>query len=75
MREVPSQAAVALTRQAAVGELARHPDNDRAEALRRSEMAMLDPANPPEFAHPLFRAPFVLAGEGGAERREPAVDR
>ena len=31
-------------------------------------MAMLDPANPPEFAHPLYWALFVVAGEGGAER-------
>jgi hypothetical protein len=29
---------------------------------------MLDPEGAPEFAHPLFRAPFVLAGEGGARR-------
>jgi len=36
--------------------------------LRRAEMAMLDPKNPAEFAHPLAWAPFVLAGEGGAER-------
>ena len=35
---------------------------DRAEALRRAEMAMLDPGNPPEFAHPLAWAPFALAG-------------
>ena len=40
----------------------------RAEALRRSMMAMFDPANPLEFAHPLAWAPFVLAGEGGAGR-------
>jgi hypothetical protein len=40
----------------------------RAEALRRAEMAMLDPANPPILAHPLVRAPFVLAVEGGAGR-------
>jgi len=31
-------------------------------------MAMLDPENPPEFAHPMAWAPFVLAGEGGAGR-------
>jgi hypothetical protein len=29
---------------------------------------MLDPANPPEFAHPSAWAVFALAGEGGAER-------
>ncbi len=40
----------------------REPAIDRAEALRRAEMAMLDPDNPAEFAHPLAWAPFVLAG-------------
>ena len=44
----------------------KDPAIGRAEALRRAEMAMLDPDNPPEFAHPLAWAPFVLAGEGGA---------
>ena len=39
-----------------------------AEALRRAMMAMLDPKNPPKFAHPLAWTPFVLAGEGGAGR-------
>ena len=29
-------------------------------------MGMLDPENPPEFAHPSSWAPFVLVGEGGA---------
>lgn len=38
----------------------------RAEALRRAELdVMNDPAHP-EFAHPLFWAPFVMVGEGGA---------
>jgi CHAT domain-containing protein len=62
-----SKATVALT----VGvfeELQKAPAIGRAEALRRAEMAMLDPASPPEFAHPLAWAPFVLAGEGGAGR-------
>jgi hypothetical protein len=46
----------------------KDPSIGRAEALRRAEMAMLDPSNPPEFSHPLSWAPFVLAGEGGAGR-------
>ena len=44
----------------------------RAEALRRSMVAMIDGAGkggePDYFAHPLFWAPFVLVGEGGAGR-------
>jgi len=62
-----SQATVALTT-GAFAELSKDPKIGRAEALRRAELAMLDPKNPPEFAHPLAWAPFVLAGEGGAER-------
>jgi CHAT domain-containing protein len=62
-----SKAAVQLTT-GAFAELAKDPTIGRAEALRRSMMAMLDPANPPEFAHPLAWAPFALAGEGSAGR-------
>jgi len=65
--QVNSAAAVELTT-GAFAELAKDPEIGRAEALRRAEMAMLDPANPPEFANPMFWAPFVLAGEGGAGR-------
>ena len=65
--QVPSQATVALTT-GAFAELAKDPAIGRAEALRRSEMPMLDPASPPEFAHPLFWAPFVLVGDGGSGR-------
>jgi CHAT domain-containing protein len=64
---VPSKETVKLTT-GAFTELAKDPTIGRAEALRRSMMAMLDPSNPPEFAHPLAWAPFVLAGEGGAGR-------
>jgi CHAT domain-containing protein len=64
---VPSQATVKLVT-GAFDELAKDPSIGRAEALRRAEMAMLDPANPPEFAHPMMWAPFVLVGEGGAGR-------
>jgi CHAT domain-containing protein len=31
-------------------------------------LAMLDPSGNPKFAHPLYWAAFVLAGEGGAAR-------
>jgi CHAT domain-containing protein/Tfp pilus assembly protein PilF len=65
--EVPSRATVALTT-GTFAELEKDPTIGRAEALRRSEMAMLNPANPAEFAHPMFWAPFVLAGEGGGGR-------
>jgi CHAT domain-containing protein len=46
----------------------KDPKIGRAEALRRAEMAMLDPTEPPEFAHPLAWAPFVLAGEDSSRR-------
>ena len=64
---VASKATVKLVTDAFV-ELKKDPEIGRAEALRRAEMAMLDPENPPEFAHPMMWAPFVLAGEGGAAR-------
>jgi tetratricopeptide (TPR) repeat protein len=38
----------------------------RAEALRRAELDLMDDKDHPEFAHPLFWAPFVVVGEGGA---------
>ena len=62
-----SEATVALTT-GAFAELEKDPSIGRAEALRRAEMAMLDPDKRAEFAHPLAWGPFVLAGEGGAER-------
>ena len=64
---VPSKATVKLIT-GAFDELKKDPSIGRAEALRRAEMAMMDPSNPPEFSHPMAWAPFVLAGEGGAGR-------
>ena len=64
---VPSQATVKLITDT-FAELKRNPTIGRAEALRRAEMAMLDPSNPPEFAHPMMWAPFILAGEGDTRR-------
>ena len=60
---VPSRATVKLVT-GMFDAVVKEPTIGRAEALRRAEMAMLDPSSPPEFAHPLFWAPFVLAGEG-----------
>ncbi|CAK0746746.1 hypothetical protein CCP3SC15_1460001 [Gammaproteobacteria bacterium] len=42
-----------------------HPELGRAEALRRSEMALLDNPPNPQYSHPMAWAPFVVAGEGG----------
>jgi CHAT domain-containing protein len=64
---VPSESTVKLTT-GAIDELAKMPSIGRAEALRRSMMAMLDPSNSPTFAHPLVWAPFSLAGEGRTEQ-------
>jgi CHAT domain-containing protein len=64
---VPSHATVKLIT-GIFDELRKDSTIGRAEALRRAEMAMLAPTNPPEFAHPMMWAPFVLAGEGGIGR-------
>lgn len=64
---VPSRATVKLIT-GAFDALKKDPLIGRAEALRRSGMAMLDVQNPPEYAHPMMWAAFVLAGEGGAGR-------
>jgi CHAT domain-containing protein len=41
------------------------PGIGRSEALRRS---MMDRAKKPSYTHPLLWAPFVVVGEGGAQR-------
>jgi CHAT domain-containing protein/tetratricopeptide (TPR) repeat protein len=51
----------------AVGEIKSNPNIGRAEALRRSMLAMIDSSKDHE-AHPAFWAPFVLVGEGGSRR-------
>ena len=64
--EVASDATVKLITKA-VAELKADPKIGRAEALRRSMLAMIDKGQDAE-AHPAFWAPFVLVGEGGAAR-------
>jgi CHAT domain-containing protein len=62
---VRSDAAVKLTT-AAFDELKRAPDIGRAEALRRSMVAMIDTGG--ARAHPSTWAPFVVVGEGAGTR-------
>ena len=64
---VESQSAVKLTT-GAFEALAKDPGIGRAEALRRSMLALLADKDHPEYAHPMFWAPFVLVGEGAAGR-------
>jgi CHAT domain-containing protein/tetratricopeptide (TPR) repeat protein len=40
----------------------------RAEALKKAELELMDDKDHPEFAHPLFWAPFVLVGEGAVSK-------
>ncbi len=63
---VQSEAAVKLTTRM-LTEAAQHPEIGRAEALRRSMLALMDDTENEHFAHPLFWAPFVVVGEGGAQ--------
>jgi CHAT domain-containing protein len=64
--EVYSDATVKLIT-TAVREMAGDPKVGRAEALRRSMVALIDRGGPEE-AHPTYWAPFVLVGEGAAGR-------
>jgi CHAT domain-containing protein len=61
---VSSEAAVALTTRM-LAEYANDPGIGRAEALRRSMMALMMKHEDPRFAHPFYWAPFVIVGEGG----------
>jgi CHAT domain-containing protein len=45
---------------------AADPALGRAEAHRRAMIALMEDAANPHYAHPMFWAPFVVVGEGGA---------
>ena len=64
--EVNSAATVKLITMAA-DEIARNKSVGRAEALRRSMLALIDKGQPYE-AHPAYWAPFMVVGEGAASR-------
>ena len=61
---VNSEAAVAITT-GMLDAMANDTSIGRAEALRRSMLAMMDTEGKDYFAHPMFWAPFVVVGEGG----------
>ena len=50
----------------AIREMARDAKVGRAEALRRSMLALIDKGEPHE-EHPAYWAPFVVVGEGGTD--------
>lgn len=62
---VASEATVPLTT-AMLKEYAAHPAQGKAEAHRKAMLALIAMPDHPEYAHPLFWAPFVVVGEGGA---------
>jgi CHAT domain-containing protein len=64
--EVYSAATVKLIT-TAIREMANDPKVGRAEAMRRSMLALID-KGAPEEAHPAYWAPFVVVGEGAARR-------
>ena len=61
---VVSDAAVAITTR--MLKEARKPGIGRSEAHRLAMMALIEDTDHPHYAHPMFWAPFVVVGEGGA---------
>jgi CHAT domain-containing protein len=61
---VASDATVLLT-MGAIQEFSADPKIGRAEALRRAMVRLMNGQSKPDFAHPVFWAPFALVGEGG----------
>lgn len=68
---VASEATVPLTT-AMLKEYESNPAQGKAEAHRKAMLALIETPKHPEYAHPLFWAPFVVVGEGGAGTPRPA---
>lgn len=64
---VASDATVPLTSKM-LAEYKANPAQGKAEAHRKSMLALMESADHPEFAHPIYWAPFVVVGEGGANQ-------
>lgn len=62
---VVSDATVKLTT-GTFAALAQTPNLSRAVALQRAILALQADKSEPYFAHPMFWAPFIVVGEGGA---------
>ena len=62
---VASEATVPLTT-AMLKEYEANPAQGKAEAHRKAMLALMESPGNPQYAHPLFWAPFVVVGEGGA---------
>ncbi len=62
---VDSQAATRLTTRL-FSISSAEPALGRAEALQRSMLELMKSVDRPYYAHPIFWAPFVVVGEGGA---------
>lgn len=61
---VDSAATVPLTT-GMLKEYEANPGQGKAEANRKAMLALMNTPDHPEYAHPLFWAPFVVVGEGG----------
>ncbi len=64
---VASEATVPLTT-GMLREYEANPNQGKAEAHRKAMMTLMATPDHPEYAHPIFWAPFVVVGEGGAGR-------
>ncbi len=64
---VASNATVLLTT-AMLHEYETKPAQGKAAAHRKAMLALMNTPKHPEYAHPLYWAPFVVVGEGGAGR-------
>jgi tetratricopeptide (TPR) repeat protein/CHAT domain-containing protein len=62
---VASKATVPLTT-GMLKEYEANPGQGKSEAHRKAMMALMATPDHPEYAHPIFWAPFVVVGEGGA---------
>ncbi|MEK6742204.1 MAG: tetratricopeptide repeat protein [Nitrospirota bacterium] len=68
---VASEATVPLTT-GMLKEYEANPGQGKAEAHRKAMLSLIDTPNHPEYANPLFWAPFVVVGEGGAGSKTKA---
>jgi CHAT domain-containing protein/Tfp pilus assembly protein PilF len=61
---VDSQATVSLTT-GMLGEYEFSPAQGKAQAHQKAMLTLMNDPQHPEYAHPMFWAPFVVVGEGG----------